>query len=82
LAKKRGKMAQNCCDLIKMKKNNKYYGKHCCDSMTRTLEDCRIPLDYDPQHNIYFIPFIYPSDKVEVLDYCPWCAKKIRNCAR
>jgi len=53
---------------------------HCWKSMTDFIEDYRIPIDFDPDENRYFIPMMWPNNNItQGLIYCPWCGKKLSN---
>lgn len=51
--------------------------EHCCKRMERYLDDNRIPLDFDPKCNFYFLPFVWPYTTKQGLVYCPWCGIKL-----
>lgn len=60
-----------------MKMCTPYEGEHCCSAMNGFLEDYRIPIDYDPELNSYFLPFVWPYTTRQGLRYCPWCGTKL-----
>lgn len=60
-----------------MKACTPYEGEHCCPAMKQYLEDYRIPIDFDPELNFYFLPFVWPYRIRQGLRYCPWCGIKL-----
>lgn len=60
-----------------MKRADYSEGKHCCKCMGDFLEDYRIPIDYDPDENRYFIPLMWPHAGTQGLFFCPWCGTKL-----
>ena len=54
-----------------------YEGEHCCLLMKKYLDDWRIPIDFDTETNLYFLPFVWPYTTKQGLVYCPWCGKKL-----
>lgn len=51
--------------------------EHCCKRMADFLEDARIPIDFIPERNYYFLTFVWPYTTKQGLTYCPWCGTKL-----
>lgn len=63
-----------------MKNCTPYEGEYCCSDMKIQLKDWRIPIDFDPEDNRYFIPMMWPNNNItQGLRYCPWCGKKLSD---
>ena len=65
-----------------MKSCTPYEGEYCCADMKIQLEDWRIPIDFDPETNFYFLPFVWPYTIKQGLIYCPWCGIKLSERTR
>ncbi len=59
------------------KQNDRYEGEYCCKDMKTMLQDWRIPFDYHPETNFYYLPFVYPYKDKQGIRFCPWCGVQL-----
>jgi len=63
-----------------MKRADYCGAEYCCKEMSDFIDDYRIPIDFDPDKNRYFIPLMWPNNNItQGLRYCPWCGKKLSD---
>lgn len=62
-----------------MMKSLKNLREHCCEQMTRNINDKRAQIFYLPHYRSYYIEYIYEPEfrARHVLNYCPWCGVKL-----
>lgn len=59
-----------------MLKKNERINKHCCNFMTKSLEDNRIGINYCSVDRDYSIYCLYSNSQYRI-DYCPFCGLKL-----
>ena len=49
---------------------------HCCELMDILVNDCKMPLQYDPVFRMYGINLNH-SNESQIIGYCGWCGKEL-----
>ena len=55
---------------------------HCCDEMNFHLEQDDLPITYDALIIEYGIKYLDGGSSVQLINYCPWCGKKLPESLR
>jgi len=61
--------------------------EHCCETMSKHLQNRRVQIGYSPRVREYFIRLAYdvPDDSlrpVQLIQFCPWCGSKLPTSLR
>ncbi|MCP5468829.1 MAG: hypothetical protein H7A32_06130 [Deltaproteobacteria bacterium] len=54
----------------------------CCAQMGKLLEDPRVKIKYNAKYREYSIPGSEDEVVRQLLDFCPWCGKKLPQSLR
>lgn len=50
---------------------------HCCQEMTRHLQEKEVFIDYEPKFREYGIFASPDKASVQMIRFCPWCGKEL-----